>query len=500
MKIALICLIIAMMPSAAAMQQDKKEASKTVVAAGEDCGCEIKLPDDTIALVNGVKISTAEVEARIKETVDKLRQRVVDARRQELDLQINSILLETEAKKRGITSTQLLTKEVVEKVAEPAETEIREFYDKNRDNVQVPYEQAKISIIDYLKRQRQASLAKKLADDLRAQAKIEIFVQEAPVPHSDSDRTKVLAAVNDRRITSGDIEESLKSLIFQVQDQIYAARMNEIDLRINDVLLQQEAAKRSVTQQGLLQDEVTKRVKTPSESDARGFYDQNKERISGEFDQVKAQIISYLENEQRRRAEEEFAGDLRKAARIQILLTSPESPVFDISTEGQPSKGPADASLTLIAFTDFECPACAALHPVIDQLSAEFSDRLRVVVRDFPLQMHRNAIKAALAAEAAREQGKYWEYAALLFRNQKELSVDKLKGYADRLSLDRKTFDAALDSDKYAPLVQRDMMDGLNLGIISTPTIYLNGKRLDGRSYEELKAAITAALKDGQKK
>jgi protein-disulfide isomerase len=126
---------------------------------------------------------------------------------------------------------------------------------------------------------------------------------------------------------------------------------------------------------------------------------------------------------------------------------------------------------------------------------SEFGDRVRLVVRDFPLSQHANARKAAEAAEAAREQGKYWEYASVLFRNQSALSVDKLRQYATEVGLNRAQFDASLDSGKLAEKVQRDVMDGRKLGINGTPTLYVNGKRISDNSYESVKSAVESALK-----
>jgi protein-disulfide isomerase len=124
----------------------------------------------------------------------------------------------------------------------------------------------------------------------------------------------------------------------------------------------------------------------------------------------------------------------------------------------------------------------------------EFGDRVRLVMRDFPLSQHAEAAKAAEAAEAAREQGKYWEYVDVLFRNQSALGVDKLKQYATEVGLDRTRFDASLDSGKFAEKVQRDVMDGRKLGVNGTPTLYVNGKRVSDRSYEALKAKIESSL------
>ena len=120
---------------------------------------------------------------------------------------------------------------------------------------------------------------------------------------------------------------------------------------------------------------------------------------------------------------------------------------------------------------------------------------MRLVVRDFPLDQHKNALKAAEAAEAAREQGKYWEYTALLFQNQKALGVDMLKEYATRIGLDRKRFDEALDSGKFSDRVQSDMVEGSRLGVNSTPTVFVNGRLVKDKTRENLKAAIEAAFK-----
>jgi protein-disulfide isomerase len=240
---------------------------------------------------------------------------------------------------------------------------------------------------------------------------------------------------------------------------------------------------------------VSAKVAPVTDAQAQAFYDENKERISGEFAQTKTQIVQYLQERKEQEAIVAFAQQLRSKSTIQINLTAPESPAFSIATDDQPTKGTANASVTIVEFTDFECPSCARQHPILDRIVNEFGDRVRLVVRDFPLSQHANARKAAEAAEAAREQGKYWEYASVLFRNQSALGVDKLRQYATEVGLNRARFDASLDSGKLAEKVQRDVIDGRKLGINGTPTLYVNGKRISDNSYESVKSAIESALK-----
>jgi protein-disulfide isomerase len=176
----------------------------------------------------------------------------------------------------------------------------------------------------------------------------------------------------------------------------------------------------------------------------------------------------------------------------------PDPPFLKIAIDDQPWTGAANPKVTIVEFTDYECPSCGRTAPVLEELIKEYADRVKLVVRDFPLDMHAHAFKAALAAEAAREQGKYWEYAGLLFKNQKALEVDNLKEYATQVGLDRAKFDQALDSGKYTDNVQRDLRDGGLVGVDSTPTVFINGRRVRDKTAEGLKAAIEAALKQAR--
>ncbi|HEX8097612.1 MAG TPA: thioredoxin domain-containing protein, partial [Pyrinomonadaceae bacterium] len=209
----------------------------------------------------------------------------------------------------------------------------------------------------------------------------------------------------------------------------------------------------------------------------------------------KDQIAAYLKEQEGRNLLVAYAERLRKSAAVQTFLSAPEPPVMNIATDDQPAKGNPNAAVTIVEFTDFQCPNCASARPVFDRLLAEYGDRVRLVVRDFPLSQHADALKAAEAAEAARAQGKYWEYAALLFSNQSALGVEQLKQYATKLGLDRAKFDAALDSGKLSEQVRRDVMEGERVGVNGTPAVFVNGKRAADHSYETLKAAIESTLK-----
>lgn len=459
----------------------------------EDCACESQILPEALAIVNGVRITTRDIEKATGDSVRKLQRQVVEARKRELDLLINSRLLAIEAKKRGIATTKLLEQEIVAKVIQPTDADAQTFYDQNKARIQSDFKGAREDILRYLLDQRQRLEAKKFADGLRVASETKVHITEVMPPRNESERARVLATVNGETITSGDVEDSLKPIVFDIQQTVYKLRKDELDLSVNDTLLVQEAQKRKVTTDALLDAEV--KPKAVTEEQARAFFEQNKDRVSGDFAQTKDSIIRYLEQIEVRVAERAFVEKLRAAASIQVFLVAPESPVFSISTSDQPSLGRAEAPVTVIVFTDFQCPSCAAIHPALERLVKEYGDKVRLVARDFPLSQHVEAFKAAEAAEAAREQGKYWEYVQLLMRNQSALSVDKLKEYASELALDRPRFDSALESGKFTETVQRDIEEGMRLGIEATPTVFINGRRVSNKSYDELKANVEAAFK-----
>jgi protein-disulfide isomerase len=483
-----------------AEQSTETQPSKPAEKKQEDCGCEAKTPPDVLATVGGVKILVKDVDESINDRIKELQSQVIEARKRQLDLEINSRLLEAEAKRLGITSERLLEREISEKVKEPSEADARVFYDQNRSRIEGEFSQIKDQIIGYLRNQRQQGEAKKLADRLRSSAEVKVLAESVTPPETDAGRARVLATVNGKAITSGDVENALMPLVYSVQDQVYTLRKQSLDVKINDLLLDQEAKKKNVTAEALFDAEILPRVKPVTEADAHSFYEENKDRAKGSFEQLRPQIIQYLQTREQGNAAAAYAEQLRKGATLQVFLKPPDPPVLEISIDNRPWTGGANARVTIVEFTDFECPSCAATQPVLEELVKEFGDKVKLVERSYPLDQHKHAFKAAEAAEAAREQGKYWEYAAVLFKNQTALEIDKLKEYASQLGLDRKKFDAALDSGKYSDSVKRDVAAGDKVGVDSTPTVFINGKRTLDKSREALKSAIEAAFTDGVKK
>jgi protein-disulfide isomerase len=154
---------------------------------------------------------------------------------------------------------------------------------------------------------------------------------------------------------------------------------------------------------------------------------------------------------------------------------------YEVSADNDPSIGPADAQITIIEFSDFECPYCTKWHnEVWPRIQEEYPDQVRLVYRDFPLNIHSSATLAAEAANCAGEQGAYWEYHDALFRAEHGLGQSAFKEYAQELGLVETDFNQCLDSHRYQEEVQADFNYAVQLGVKSTPTFFINGITLIG--------------------
>ena len=164
-------------------------------------------------------------------------------------------------------------------------------------------------------------------------------------------------------------------------------------------------------------------------------------------------------------------------------------------------RGPAGAPVTLIEYSDFQCPACGMYYPIIEKLFNESSTTLRMVYRHFPLPQHKNALLAARASEAASNQGKFWDMYGLIFTNQtawSDLDTDKARAlflqYATQLGLNTVSYTKDLDSDAVKAIIDADQQEGVSIGINATPTFFLNGKAIvNPQSYEEFKKLVDQA-------
>lgn len=172
--------------------------------------------------------------------------------------------------------------------------------------------------------------------------------------------------------------------------------------------------------------------------------------------------------------------------------------IHEITTEGSPFMGKADAPVVMTVFTDYQCPYCARLHPLLKQLVENNKDTLKIVFKNLPLQMHKFAKKAASAALAAHSSGKFMEMQDELYKNMNNIDINNVRKIASDLGLDLDEFERKMNSKEIQRLISMDIMDAEKLGVRGTPTIFINGKISKDRSINGIQNIIDKLLKEKQ--
>ena len=167
-----------------------------------------------------------------------------------------------------------------------------------------------------------------------------------------------------------------------------------------------------------------------------------------------------------------------------------------MATTADPGRGKDRAPVTIVVFSDFECPYCRQLEPALAKLLSNYSNQVRMVWKDFPSPKHQDARSAAAAAHCAGEQDSFWKYHDILFANQSELGAKALRSYGDQIGLNKASFEKCLTSNVYEALIARSVAEGAALGVSGTPTLFINGRAVIGAvQYEALEQVMVEELR-----
>jgi protein-disulfide isomerase len=295
----------------------------------------------------------------------------------------------------------------------------------------------------------------------------------SPAPASPA-----VATIGTDQISAADLEEASAAQLFKLKNDEYNTKMQVLYGLIGDKLLEKEAAARKMSVDDLVKQEILDKVTPVTDQDVQTTYDRIKDRYK---DKSESELKEAIQAQLRQQAEgirrSDYLKELHTKAGVKILLEPPRVAVAD---GGSPSKGPKTAAVTIIEFSDFQCPYCSRVEPTLKQLQDKYGDKIRIVFRDYPLPMHAQAPKAAEAGACADDQGKFWEMHDKMFSNQQRLQVADLKTMAGEIGLDTKAFEACLDSGKKEADWRKDMADGNKNGVSSTPAFFINGRSVVG--------------------
>jgi protein-disulfide isomerase/predicted transcriptional regulator len=315
------------------------------------------------------------------------------------------------------------------------------------------------------------------------------------------DPSTPVAKIAGKTVTAGELDDAVKKDLTQLeqqyQEQRYQLRRNALENMLRQRAFDEKAKAKGLSREELVNKEIAEKIPEPSDEEMRALYERAK--AGGQqlpaFEQVKPDISRFIKNQKGQGAFAEYYEQLKKEMNIEVLLPPYEPPKVAVQATG-PAKGPANAPVTIVEFSDFECPYCVRAEPTVKSVLEKYPGKIRLVYRDYPLPMHPKAPKAAEAAHCADDQGKYWEMHDALFAAGAKLDVPDLKAHAREVGLDGAKFDRCLDSGEKAKVVEGHRKAGDEAGVSGTPAFFINGRPLSGaQPLEAFTAIIDQELK-----
>jgi protein-disulfide isomerase len=305
----------------------------------------------------------------------------------------------------------------------------------------------------------------------------------------------VAARIGDREVTLADVDARWQrenpAKYLEAMESVYDWRTRALKSVIGEMLVESAASSRGMTVEQYVDVELTQRVRQVTESDVMAFYAVNADALGHEpIERHREQLEQTLERRARDRAYDSLISDLAASGpAIGIFIDAPRqtAPVSDVD----PALGDSSAPVTIVAFSDFQCPFCARVEPTLKEIRRTYGNKVRIVWKDFPLTtIHPQAFKAAEASHCAAEQKRYWDYHDRLFANQAQMTETDLKAHAAALRLDIAAFERCLESSRYSVRVQKSLDAGAKLGVEATPTLLINGRTVSGAQPMQVFARI----------
>lgn len=416
---------------------------------------------DVIATTKSHTFTAADLSPEVQKLWTGRADQIRTARSRLFERMVNDKLLELEAKASGKTAEVLVT-ERLKAVPDPTEEQIKAVYETNKAALaNSALADVRGDIVSFLRREPE----EKAMTAYLAGLKTKFHATMLKDPNAPGVRpSDILATIGSEKITSAELEDSIRLNLNDLEHQIYEDARADLEVAILEKLVDDEANARGIEVSEMIATEITNKMKT--------FED-------GEREALERVLINKL-----------FA-----KYEVKFKLAEPPNIVQTISTDGAATRGPATAPVTIVMFSDFQCPACSRTDPVLKKVIEGYGDKIRLVVRNYPLEhMHKNSFEAALAGEAALRQGKFFELTEIMYRNQNALDRASLLRYAADAGLNVKQFEIDLSLESSAAKIRKDIADGNRYGVTSTPTIFVNGLKLYRLSADAFARAIDKAL------
>ncbi|MGO8944756.1 MAG: thioredoxin domain-containing protein [Syntrophobacteraceae bacterium] len=292
----------------------------------------------------------------------------------------------------------------------------------------------------------------------------------------------IAARVGDEVITNQRLNVLLGAQLMERRRDIYRMKMDKLEDLLIEMVLEKEAKQQGKTVDDLVEQITSAGPTKVEESEIDKYIQDNQqqfEEYKGTLPDLRQQIRTFLEQQKKSQVIRDYVHGLGSKYGVRIFVPVPYPPRITIDIQGAPTLGPSNAPVTIVEFSDYECPACRSTHEVVKQIRAIYGDKVRWIYKDYPLRQHKDAFRAAEAAHCAQEQGKFWQYQESLF-TAKDLSSANLASNAAQIGMAPDNFSQCLQDSKYKALVVKDRREAVLAGIDRTPSFIINGTLFAG--------------------
>jgi protein-disulfide isomerase len=282
-------------------------------------------------------------------------------------------------------------------------------------------------------------------------------------------------------ISYEDAFKGLENDIYEAELKVYEIMKNRLRAMVVEKFMEQDPRKEGLTNDEFLKRYVAKSLQI-TDTQINEFIKEREIPAEHVNDQMKLRIREYLEAEGRHKAVEKWIAEKTAKEPVEIYISKPSRPVFNVVVGDAPVTGGGNAKVTIVEFSDFQCPFCARGSNVMNQLKAKYGNRIKIAYKNFPLPFHNHARDAAVAGLCAHEQKaeSFWRMKDLMFEDQQSLTQDHLIAHARSLGLDHDKFVDCLSRTTMSARIDRDIAEGQELGVKSTPTFFVNGMMVTG--------------------
>ncbi|MFA6237615.1 MAG: DsbA family protein [Bacteriovorax sp.] len=291
----------------------------------------------------------------------------------------------------------------------------------------------------------------------------------------------VAASVGGEPILEKDLEAGIESDIYDAEMKVFEIKFGKLQAMLLEKFMNMDPNRKGLSNDDYLNKYIAKDVKVTEAEIEKFIKDRQipKDQLNPE---IRERIKQFLEVESKKLAVDKWIADKTKKTPVEVYIRKPSRPVFDVNVKDAPFKGASDAKVTIVEYSDFQCPFCSKAAAIVAEVEKKYGSKVKVVFKNFPLPFHSQAKIAANAALCANEQNSklFWKMHDAMFADQSKLDKDNLVASAKKIGAKEAEFKSCLEAEKYKAVIDNDMAEGQKLGIKSTPTFFVNGKLVSG--------------------